>query len=204
MHLRFADLKNPGCEECLQLAEHASHAVDFPKTGTPVKFQDIPRLKKQPKPDFLSHEGRDPTGVNFYNSTKLLGRLFRRIPLENWIPEEWSREDSPSNGEVIERALDGVGLYGLGLPELGIPSDELYEEMQYLLEEYCNELTSIGKVPTISKTKDTPVSEAELISGTLMANWSDHHRRKEAVNAMNMQVSVDVRSSVTEHCLIFL
>ena len=104
MHLRFADLNDPGCKECLQLAEHASHAVDFPKTGTPVKFQDIPRLKKQPKPDFLSREGRDPTGDNIYNSKKLLGNLFRRVPLEHWIPEEWRGVDSPSDAEAIEHA----------------------------------------------------------------------------------------------------
>ncbi|KAL4069320.1 RdRP-domain-containing protein [Scleroderma citrinum] len=194
MHLRYADINDPGCKECLQLAEHASHAVDFPKTGTPVRFQDIPRLKKQPKPDFLSHEGRDPTGDNFYNSQKLLGKLFRRIPLEQWVPEEWNRSSSPSNGEVIENALRGVGLYGLGLPELQPPSEELCEEMQYLLEEYCDQLTSIGKVHTLSKSKDAPVSEAELVSGTLMANWSDHHRRKEVVTAMNMQTHELVRA----------
>ena len=61
--------------------------------------------------------------------------------------------------------------------------------MQYLLDEYCDQLTAIGKVHTLSKNKDTPVSEAELVSGTLMANWSDHQRRREMVDAMNLQVS---------------
>ena len=202
MHLRFADLNGPGCNECLQLAEHASHAVDFPKTGTPVRFQDIPTLNKQPKPDFLSHEGRDSTGENFYNSKKLLGHLFRRVPLEHWIPEEWGGVDSPSNGEVIEHALRGVVLHGLGLPALERPPEELCQEMQYLLDEYCDQLTAIGKVHTLSKNKDIPVSEAELVSGTLMANWSDHHRRREAVNAMNLQVSINFRLVIFEHCLI--
>jgi len=202
MHLRFADLNDPGCKECLELAEHASHAVDFQKTGTPVKFQDIPRLKKQPKPDFLSREGRDPTGENFYNSKKLLGHLFRRVPLEHWTPDEWDGVDSPSNGEVIEHALRGVGLYGLGLPALERPLEELHKEMQYLLDEYCDQLTAIGRVHTLSRNKDIPVSEAELVSGTLMANWSDHHRRREAVNAMNLQVSINFRLVMPEPCLI--
>ncbi|KAG6333288.1 hypothetical protein ID866_5806 [Astraeus odoratus] len=194
MHLRFADRNGPDCADCLKLAEHASHAVDFPKTGTPVKFQDIPKLKKQPKPDFLSHEGRDPTSDQFYPSPKLLGRLFRRVPLEHWAPEEWHEPNSPSKGEIVEDALRRVGLYGLGLPALDEPSEELYEEMRCLLDEYCDQLTTIGKAHTLSKNKDIVVSESELVSGTLMANWSDHHRRREAVTAMNMQTHELVRA----------
>lgn len=189
MHLRFADLNDPSCAECIKLAEHASHAVDFQKTGTPVKFQDIPRLKNQPKPDFLSHEGRELASGKFYNSPKLLGQLFRRVPLKEWMPKAWYRPGPPSQGEIVENALHGVRLYDIGLPELLQPSDELCDEMQHLLEEYCEQLKSIGQAHTLSKSKDIFVSEAELVSGTLMANWPDHHRRREAVNAMNMQAS---------------
>jgi len=191
-HLRIADLRDPGCQECLRLAEHASHAVDFPKTGTPVNSRDIPKSRERRKPDFLAYEGQDPTERNFYNSKKLLGKLFRGVPLVHWIPEERDREDSPSKGNVIERALRGVGLYDLGLPELQAPSEELHEEMQHLLVDYRDQLLAIGKVHSLSKNKDTPVSEAELISGTLMENWSHHQRRREAVESMNFQVSIFV------------
>ncbi|KAI6045194.1 RdRP-domain-containing protein [Pisolithus marmoratus] len=194
MHLRFADLKDPNCNECLKLAEHASHAVDFPKTGTPVKFQDIPRLKNKPKPDFLAYEGRDSMSDQFYESTKLLGLLFRRIPLNPWTPREWDQLHSPSQGDMIEDALHGVGLYGLGLPALQVPPRELYEEMRYLLDEYCDQLSTIGKSHTLSRNKDILVTEAELVSGTLMATWPDHHRRREAVAAMNLQTHELVRA----------
>lgn len=149
-----------------------------------------PRLPRgQKRPDFLLHEGQDPTGKNSYRSEKLLGKLFRGVPVEHWNPEEWDREDSPSKGEVIERALYGIDLYDLGLPELQTPSKELREEMQGLLEDYCDQLLTIGKMHTPWKSKDIPVSEAELVSGALMANWH-HTRRSEAVEAMNLQVGI--------------
>ncbi|KAI6045196.1 RdRP-domain-containing protein [Pisolithus marmoratus] len=198
MHLRFADLKNPSCEECLKLAEHASHAVDFPKTGTPVKSQDIPRLKNKPKPDFLAYEGRDSLSDQFYHSQKLLGLLFRNVPLSPWVPREWDQSHSPSRGDMIEDALRGVGLYGLGLPALQAPIHELHDEMRYLLDEYCEQLSVIGKTHSLSKNKDILVTEAELVSGTLMATWPDHHRRREAVAAMNLQTHELVRAVQAE------
>lgn len=193
-HLRFSDLKNPSCVECLQLAEHASHAVDFPKTGTPVNLGDLPRLKKQPKPDFLALEGRDLMSDQFYHSPKLLGLLYRRVPVNPWTPREWDRKYSPSQGAKIEEALRGVGLFALGLPPLQAPPTELYEEMRYLLDEYCDQLSIIGKSHTLSKNKDFLVAEAEIVSGTLMATWSDQHRRREAVAAMNLQTYELVRA----------
>ncbi|KAF8845474.1 RdRP-domain-containing protein [Paxillus ammoniavirescens] len=192
-HLRFSDLADPSCKECLDLAQLASHAVDFPKTGTPVRFQDLPKHRTRTKPDFLAREGADIESDQYYNSEKLLGQLFRRVPVNDWMPDEWNGSQSPSGGNIIERALTRVGLYGLGL-SLATPSEELHEEMWYLLEEYGQQLLAIGTTHTISKNKDTHVSEAELVSGTIIANWSDHHKRREAVGAMNLQTHELVRS----------
>ncbi|KAF9243729.1 RdRP-domain-containing protein [Melanogaster broomeanus] len=192
-HLRFSDLADPSCKECLELAQFASHAVDFPKTGTPVKMQDLPRHRSRTKPDFLAREGADIGGEGYYNSSKLLGQLFRRVPVNDWIPGEWNEAQSPSGGDVIERALGRAGLYGLGL-SLAAPSEELHEEMYHLLEDYCQQLLAIGRTHTVSKNKDIYVSEAELVSGTIMANWPDHHRRREAVGAMNLQTHELVRA----------
>lgn len=125
----------------------------------------------------------------YYNSAKLLGELFRRVPVKDWMPEEWNETHTPSGGEVIELALRQFNLYELGL-SVTAPSAELQEEMYYLLEDYCGRLLAIATTHTISKNKDVYVSESELVSGTIMANWSDHHRRREAVGAMNLQVRV--------------
>ncbi|KAG2109648.1 RdRP-domain-containing protein [Suillus discolor] len=195
-HLRFSDQEDPGCAECMELAKLASHAVDFPKSGTPVNFTQLPRFKSknQPKPDFLAKEGADLNSDQYYNSKKLLGQLYRRVPVKRWIPQEWNEDRSPSDGASVENALSHVGLRNLGLSGLTPPTQELIEEMTYLLEAYCEQLLVIGQSHTILKNKDSHVSEAELLSGTIMANWSDHHRRRDAVTAMNLQTRELVRA----------
>ncbi|KAG1757987.1 RdRP-domain-containing protein [Suillus lakei] len=195
-HLRFSDLEDPGCAECMELAKLASHAVDFPKSGTPVNFAQLPRFKSrnQPRPDFLAKEGADLNSDQYYNSKKLLGQLYRRVPVKKWIPQEWNEDFSPSNGYTVEEAFADVGLRNLGLSGLTDPTQELIEEMTYLLEAYCDQLLVIGQSHTILKNKDSHVSEAELVSGTIMANWSDHHRRRDAVTAMNLQTHELVRA----------
>ncbi|KAG1874208.1 RdRP-domain-containing protein [Suillus tomentosus] len=195
-HLRFSDLEDPGCAECMELAKLASHAVDFPKSGTPVNFTQLPRFRSrnQPKPDFLAKEGADLNSDQYYNSKKLLGQLYRRVPVKRWIPQEWNEDRSPSDGASVEDALSRVGLRNLGLSGLTPPTQELIEEMTYLLEAYCDQLLVIGQSHTILKNKDSHVSEAELLSGTIMANWSDHHRRRDAVTAMNLQTRELVRA----------
>ncbi|KAG0706495.1 RdRP-domain-containing protein [Suillus ampliporus] len=195
-HLRFSDLKDPSCTQCIQLANFASHALDFPKSGVPVDFRSIPWLpRSQPRPDFLAKEGANLTsGEQFYKSTKLLGELFRRVPVKKEIPQQWNGNYSPSDGATVETALSRVDLCNLGLSGLTDPSEELVEEMTYLLNAYCEQLLVIGQAHTISKNKDIHVSEAELVSGTIMANWSDPHRRRNAVSAMNLQTRELVRA----------
>lgn len=195
-HLRFSDLEDPGCAECMELAKLASHAVDFPKSGTPVNFAQLPRfkLKNQPRPDFLAKEGADINSDQYYNSKKLLGQLYRRVPVKKWMPQDWNEDYSPSDGTTVEDALASVSLRNLGLLRLPDPTLELVEEMTYLLEAYCEQLMAIGQSHTILKNKYSHVSEAELVSGTIMANWSDHHRRRDAVTAMNLQTHELVRA----------
>ncbi|KAG1748832.1 RdRP-domain-containing protein [Suillus paluster] len=194
-HLRFSDLKDPCCIQCIQLANLASQALDFPKSGTPVSFRSIPWVpRNQARPDFLAREGANLTSEQYYKSTKLLGELFRRVPLKNGIPPLWNGDYSPSDGATVKAALSRVDLRNLGLSGLTDPSEELIEEMTYLLNAYCEQLLVIGQAHTISKNKDIHVSEAELVSGTIMANWSDHQRRRNAVSAMNLQTHELVRA----------
>jgi RNA-dependent RNA polymerase len=81
IHLRIADLKDPDCDECMQLAEAALHAVDFPKTGTPANFSSLPRPPSPEWPDFLALETVNSADNNsYYPSEKILGVLFRNVP----------------------------------------------------------------------------------------------------------------------------
>lgn len=54
-HLLLADQNIEGTfsAACLQLAALHSDAVDFPKTGTPVNFRELPKANGSLKPDFM-------------------------------------------------------------------------------------------------------------------------------------------------------
>lgn len=73
-HVVHADLSEYGAldDKCIKLAELAATAVDFPKTGKIVTMP--PHLKPKLYPDFMGKQENQS-----YKSTKILGRLYRKI-----------------------------------------------------------------------------------------------------------------------------
>ena len=187
-HLCIADGNDlgPECSECLLLAEYASHAVDFPKTGTAVDFSKLPRAVGSLKPDFLSTEVTDTSSPDspFYPSKKILGRLYRRVPLR----DDDLVDLNPTFGPVITDALLRLRPERLGLPSIVDLDTEILQEMDDLMELYLTELQFIAKAHTLSKHPNERLTEAELVSGTIQAKWADHHKRRDTVASMNLQV----------------
>ncbi|KAG8877862.1 hypothetical protein FRB98_006509 [Tulasnella sp. 332] len=75
--------REPGC---LKLAELASAAVDFAKSGTPVDRKNLPTplFHRSYKPDWAIGEmGPGRSGQKTYMSKTAIGKLFRRIDLSN-------------------------------------------------------------------------------------------------------------------------
>ncbi|KAJ7139530.1 RNA dependent RNA polymerase-domain-containing protein [Mycena epipterygia] len=193
LHLRIADFnitEGPGCADCLQLAQHASHAVDFSKRGVPVDIRDLPKPPNNLRPDFLSGEGVNPAlsmGDRYYPSVKILGRLYRNVPIDDYHPDPSELEQQRTDAAKIRIGLASIGLRSLGLPSISIvPNEDLLEEMRHILDEYADQLMTIAKTHMISKRANAYLSEAELISGTIQERY-DHRKRREAVSAMNLQ-----------------
>ena len=181
-------MKGPDCEECIQLAEAASHAVDFPKTGTPADFTKLPRPPSKERPDFLAPETVDWVDNNlYYPSEKLLGILFRNVPEAK--RRYGTSSNTPSDYNCIFNALAKFDLLELGLPPLDPPLGDLREEILQLLEAYSQHLFSIAQLSSISRWRGR-ISEQELVSGTITGKWSDNRKRREAVIAMNIQVLI--------------
>ncbi|KAJ6501486.1 RdRP-domain-containing protein [Mycena vitilis] len=196
LHLRIADFDQtdgPGCEACMELTSHASHAVDFSKRGVPVDMKNLPRAPTQLRPDFLSGEGVNPDGdAYYYPSLKILGQLYRNVPIEEYYPE---LDKQRTDGRKTRDALASIGLRRLGLPSVASdPSEDLLEEMRDILDEYSDQLMIIAKTHTISKRANAYLSEAELVSGTIQERYSDHRKRREAVSAMNLQTGELVKA----------
>ena len=73
-HLVQADINDGGAKSkpCLELARLHSVAVDFPKTGVPAVMRS--ELRARVYPDFMAKTNR-----HSYESTKILGKLHRRV-----------------------------------------------------------------------------------------------------------------------------
>ena len=85
-HVVHADTSEYGAmdEKCIQLAELAATAVDFPKTGKIVSMP--PSLRPKLYPDFMQKDE-----AITYKSDKILGRLYRSIQEDSngdLVPEE--------------------------------------------------------------------------------------------------------------------
>ncbi|RHZ65049.1 hypothetical protein Glove_319g157 [Diversispora epigaea] len=80
-HLVKADKAPNGAfhGECIRLAQLHSEAVDFPKTGIPAEFP--PELRSRDAPDFMEK----PDKPN-YKSSKVLGKLYRSIEVDEFNP----------------------------------------------------------------------------------------------------------------------
>ncbi|KAK0188748.1 RdRP-domain-containing protein [Armillaria mellea] len=186
LHLRISDLKSADCEECLLLAEKASHAVDYPKVGTPVSFSDLPRPPdRQRRPDYQSGEGVNPDeGERFYPSKKILGILYRSVPVDEYHPrqDEAERVDHELLDNLLKPHLSVA--YDLSME----PDEDDLEEMRHILDEYCQQLLVIAKAHTVHKFSSAHLSEAELLCGCIMEHYFDHKKRRETTASMNLQM----------------
>ncbi|KAF7306444.1 RdRP-domain-containing protein [Mycena indigotica] len=166
LHLRIGDLKEYDCQECLKLAEKASHAVDFQKRGVPVSFTDLPRAPSNLKPDYLSGEGVNPAESmvdRYYPSKKVLGDLYRNVPIEDYRPTDAELLLQRMDGDQIYVAFQNMGLRRLGLPSVDSEvSEDLMDEMKEIMDRYSDDLLEIAKAHTISHNPRVHLSEAEL------------------------------------------
>ncbi|KAK0434557.1 RdRP-domain-containing protein, partial [Armillaria borealis] len=185
LHLRISDLNGVDCDDCLLLAEKASHAVDYPKVGTPVSFTELPRPPDgKRRPDYLSGEGVNPDeGERFYPSKKILGILYRSVPVDEYHPRKGEAEliDHELLDNLLERHLNVA--YELSME----PDDDDLGKMRHILDEYCQQLSAIAKAHTVYKFSSARLSEAELVCGCIMEQYSDHKKRRETTASMNLQ-----------------
>ncbi|KAK0497236.1 RdRP-domain-containing protein, partial [Armillaria luteobubalina] len=185
LHLKISDLKTLDCEECLLLAERASHAVDYPKVGTPVSFSELPRPPdRYRQPDYLSGEGVNPEeGTRHYPSKKILGILYRSVPVDEYRPrrDEAEKVDHELLDNLLEPHLRVA--YDLTMD----PDENDLEEMRHILDEYCQQLLAIAKAHTVHKLSSAHLSEAELVCGCIMEHYYDHKKRRETTASMNLQ-----------------
>lgn len=169
-HLHIADTAPEGSESqhCLKLAELHSDAVDFTKTGHAVQIQAMPKALLR-KPDFLCPEWRiNKPSEQSYESSKILGRLFRDVPLYDLATPRRSARGSPSRVDElggITPAVSGIRVDGVPGGALGLPHRKVVEELSYSIEPFATpSSTSLGSTPSpVAATDISPRSRSSPV-----------------------------------------
>lgn len=204
--LRMAD-RSPSCladPNCLKLAALHSDAVDFPKTGRPVELSQLPKLKDKIKPDWLASETNEKNPKH-YTSQRIIGHLFRDVKLPaikvaermaerqrrqvdverdddfqaRSVHGAFSRDDNIITRLLHSRLREGAYCYVDNLKE---GDDDIIDEMLDICGMYSGEAAYICRTHSLSTS--TPISEEELVAGTIVAKTSQPRMRQDAISAM--------------------
>jgi RNA-dependent RNA polymerase len=174
--------------DCIQLAALHSTAVDFPKTGRHVSFNQLPRPKNKRKPDWYANETNENKS-GFYPSNRHIGHLFRDIYLPA-IPEakkvakrqhrqfEAGTEDvelgavmnaySRNDGLIsrrLKRKIDECVDVNYHARSGNLPEE--INEMLDIFEDYGRELAYSCSSHSLSRW--TALTEEEIVAGTIVA-----------------------------------
>jgi RNA-dependent RNA polymerase len=212
--LLTADLKGIFHEDCLELCQIHSDAVDYPKNGTPVSLNRVPKLKSDLKPDWHAPETVDlDSSINFYPSQKAIGKLFRAIDLpevQTHVKDARQkrkkvREDQPEadldevfaalcmndrGGDSLESAVESRVAEFIPVDD---PKSESVKLAIESLDRYSLELQGICACNAIQRSKAATLSEEEAVVGTIIAKSSQRRRRKDAISQLREQTSFLVK-----------
>ncbi|KAF7782738.1 hypothetical protein Agabi119p4_2114 [Agaricus bisporus var. burnettii] len=195
-------------DDCLVLAKLHSDAVDYPKTGRPVQQDHIPR-PRNPKPDWLAPETLENVlsqGGRYYESQTALGKLTRAIDLKAHEPvvAPQSRRKRPMQTATrqIESLADEFSCLSTNDSAISLicgalaplikrysnprdPVDTLMaKRIERCFKVFARELNSIALKCSLTNRLYKPLSEDELIVGTIAQKTSQQHLRKDKISKM--------------------
>ncbi|KAK2460832.1 hypothetical protein APHAL10511_007302 [Amanita phalloides] len=193
--LVIADQSNEGIFDpaCLKLARLCSKAVDYPKNGNAVLLDksEMPRVLIREKPDWHAAEVVAPHKVDYYESDRALGYLYRNITLD--VPED--PEADHMNGQMaacfpltdpISLVLAPMVEYSLGKE---LDEEDVDEETKELFRKYVNELSYIRSTHTISPRPNVQLQEAEIVVGSILDKCTSKRYRKDRMYGMQTHTS---------------
>jgi hypothetical protein len=212
--LRIADLNGIFHEDCIKLCQIHSNAVDYPKNGTPVELNTVPKPRSELRPDWNAPETVDlDASLGFYQSQRAIGRLFRAIDLPEVQTHTRAarrkrrqvRDEDPEadldqvfaalcmedrQGDPLELAVERRVKKFISLD----PDSNSVRKVIESLGRYSEELQSICACNALQHHKSTAMlSEEEAVVGTIVAKCSQRRKRKDAISQLREQTSYLVK-----------
>ncbi|XPS68550.1 RNA-directed RNA polymerase [Ascochyta lentis] len=196
-HKIRADRKPDGTlnAECIMLAELASNAVDFSKSGNPADMSQIPRGADSVRPDFMA-PGRnlvindlgaaeldeledddmdDPDSlsvldpekakIRYYRSEKALGQLYRRIDEKQFFTQMRDNFQAAQSTRQHETLLQKLERY-VDREAMAIQWTHHRIFAEQLREEY--EINMVDIMYSMRPHRGQPLTELEVFSGNIL------------------------------------
>ena len=221
--LIMADQSDEGIfdRDCIRLANLHSNAVDYPKSGQPVRIEQIPMLKHKARPDWNAPETVqvDYESGDYYKSQKVIGELFRSIELPIADRSGTLRRDDDGlhvGMKDVEELESGFGRFDWSKAR----NDPVFLALRERIEEVIgrtelrgcdSEAAGKGEIPFIVRLfhcyaaelrevcvsnairKHAQISEAEAVIGTVAQKSSQPRRRKQVTKNVRERTEVLVR-----------
>ena len=189
----------------MRLAQLCSKAVDYAKNGVPVNIHDkLPKPLIKFKPDWDKKEVTGARELEYYESDKALGYMFRSItlrdlnePIDNFPTVFLAPLDDP-----ISRALAPLVQSTLNnntniitttpAPPLGLPTVEI-PQPEELHAHYVREMRYICVTHTLVDKPDVRLKEEEVVLGTILATTTQPRWRADRAFRMRLHSGALVR-----------
>ena len=199
----------------MRLAELCSKAVDFAKNGVPVDINDrLPKLLIKFKPDWDKKEVTGARELEYYESDKALGFMFRTINLRD--------QDEPIDGfpttspdlipplqdpiscavsPLVQRTLNtNIAAAATTTPTdtdpepaaAEIPQPEI-PQPEALHAQYVREMRYICVTHTLVDAPDVRLKEEEVVLGTILATTTQPRWRADRAQRMRVHSRALVR-----------
>jgi len=200
-------------EKCMLLAQLHSDAVDYPKSGEPVKLEPLFKVFPKFKPDWSAPETDTKLSAKYYPSRSVVGQLFRDVKLpadlrttvndrhrrrrrrggSSLVRENQLETDTAfSLPEGFVDEIDSVVLDCIGSIN-HVRDREEVTTIEQLYERYVSELSAICTTHTLSRSLSQRLTEEEVFMGTIVAKTSQQRRRKNLISKLREQTDILVR-----------
>ncbi len=195
----------------MKLATLCSQAVDYAKNGNPVEIQNnLPRMIINFKPDWHKAEVTGARELDYYNSDRALGYLFRNIELlDPEKPVEGLPTDPPNEipplkdpishvlSPLVQRALNS------DTDPDGVKPDAEGENgyAEQLHAHYVREMRYICVTHTLVDEPDVRLKEEEVVLGTILANCAQSRWRSDRTYRLRLHTEDlvnDVRRQIVQ------
>ncbi|KAF8260154.1 RdRP-domain-containing protein [Lactarius quietus] len=205
-HITIADQSKDGVfdDRCMRLAELCSKAVDYVKNGVPVDIHNrLPRLLMKYKPDWDKKEAAGAQELEYYQSDRALGYMFRSItmrdpsePIDGFPtapPGPIALLDDPITcalAPLVQNTLNPNNTPTTNAPG---PAAAEIPQPEELYACHAREMRHICVTHTLVDASEVRLMEEEVVLGTILATTTQPRWRADRAFRMRLHSGALVR-----------